>query len=229
MPASASVVNRPAFVTWIAAAWEESDSMAGEARRRDPDRRARLLEAAVAAFAARGFHATTTRDIAAAAGMSPAAIYVHHESKEELLYQISRSGHESVLEQLRAAIATADDPAAQLVAAMRAFVRHHATRHTVARIVNYELAALSDEHLREIRQLRRAITAELRAVVDRGVAEKVFDTPDPRMATTVLLSLGVDIARWHRANHPVSPARLADFYADVALRVVGYRPADRSE
>jgi AcrR family transcriptional regulator len=202
--------------------------MAGEARRREPDRRARLLEAAVAAFAARGFHGTTTRDIAAAAGMSPAAIYVHHESKEELLYQISRSGHEAVLNRLRAAIATADDPAAQLAAAMRAFATHHAQSHTVARIINYELAALSDEHLREIKQLRRAITAELRAIVDRGVAEKVFDTPDPRMATTVLLSLGVDISRWYREDHPVSAADLGEFYADVALRVVGYRPTDRA-
>ncbi|MBX6750017.1 MAG: TetR family transcriptional regulator [Micromonosporaceae bacterium] len=195
--------------------------MAGEARRRDPDRRQRLLEAAVAAFAARGFHGTSTRDIAAAAGMSPAAIYVHHESKEELLYQISRSGHEAVLDRLRAAIATAEDPAAQLVAAMRAFATHHARAHTVARIVNYELAALSEEHRREISRLRRAITAELRAVVDRGVAAGIFDTPDPRMATTVLLSLGVDISRWYQENHPLTAEQLGEFYADVALRVVG--------
>jgi AcrR family transcriptional regulator len=36
--------------------------------------RARLVEAAIAAFAEKGFHGTTTRDIAAAAGMSPAAL-----------------------------------------------------------------------------------------------------------------------------------------------------------
>ena len=54
--------------------------------------RARLLAAAVTAFAERGYHATTTRDIAAAAGMSPAALYVHHASKEELLYEIARRG-----------------------------------------------------------------------------------------------------------------------------------------
>lgn len=197
--------------------------MAGEARRREVSRRSRLLDAAVAAFAARGFHGTTTRDIAAAAGMSPAAIYVHHESKEELLYQISRAGHETVLERVQAAIATADDPAAQLTAAMRAFATHHATAHTVARIINYELAALSDEHRREISHLRWAITEQLRGIVDRGVAVGVFDTPDPRMTTTVLLSLGVDISRWYHESHPLTPSEVGDFYADVALRVVGYR------
>ena len=54
--------------------------------------RARLLDAATAAFAEKGFHGTTTRDIATAAGMSSAALYVHHKSKEELLYLISRTG-----------------------------------------------------------------------------------------------------------------------------------------
>ena len=200
------------------------------------DRRTRLLDAAIAAFAARGFHGTTTRDIAAAAGMSPAAIYVHHESKEELLFQISRAGHEQTLSLLRTAIGGtefaaprtgawlgAEDPAAQLAAAVRAFATHHATAHTVARIVNYELAALSEPHLREIMQLRRAITRELRALVDRGVAAGVFDTPDPRMATTVLLSLGVDLSRWYRDGLALTPEQVGDFYADIALRIVGHR------
>jgi AcrR family transcriptional regulator len=50
------------------------------------------LDAAVNAFAEKGFHGTTTRDIADAIGRSPAAIYVHHRSKEELLYLISKEG-----------------------------------------------------------------------------------------------------------------------------------------
>ena len=48
-------------------------------------------------FAAKGFHGTTTRDIASGAGMSPAALYVHHRSKEEMLYGISRAGHDRTL------------------------------------------------------------------------------------------------------------------------------------
>src|SRR4051794_6434574 len=54
----------------------------------------RLLMGAVDAFAERGYHATTTRDIASRAGMSPAALYVHYRSKEELLFQLIRIGHQ---------------------------------------------------------------------------------------------------------------------------------------
>src|SRR5690606_14470443 len=76
--------------------------------------RARLVEAAVTAFAERGFHGTSTRDIAAAAGMSPAAVYVHHRSKEDLLYLISRVGHDDTVAVIRQAADSTDDPAARL-------------------------------------------------------------------------------------------------------------------
>jgi AcrR family transcriptional regulator len=199
--------------------------MTGTADRSRADgTRERLLEAAVAAFAERGFHGTTTRDIASAAGMSPAAVYVHHKSKEELLHLISRTGHEQTLQLVRTAIASESDPARQLAAVMRTFAVHHARAHTSARIVNYELAALSDDALREIKQLRRAITGEIRALVERGVQVGAFDTPNPSMAATALLSLGIDIARWYRDEGAWSPEEIGDFYADLALRMVGGPP-----
>ena len=63
----------------------------------------RLLTGAVDAFAERGFQATTTRDIASRAGMSPAALYVHYPSKERLLFEISLYGHRAALDVLRSA------------------------------------------------------------------------------------------------------------------------------
>lgn len=183
--------------------------------------RARLLEAAVQAFAAKGFHGTTTRDIAAAAGMSPAAVYVHHRSKEELLYLISRDGHRRTLDIVRAAIASADRPAEQLAEAARQFGAHHAEGHTWARIVNYELAALSPEHLDEVRGLRIAIETEVRDVIDAGIAAGEFDVRDAGMATTAVLSLGIDIARWYREDGRWTPADIGDHMAELALRMVG--------
>jgi AcrR family transcriptional regulator len=185
--------------------------------------RARLFDAAIAAFAEKGFHGTTTRDVAAAAGMSPAALYVHHRSKEELLYLISRSGHEHTLAMVQDVIASSDDPATALRKVIHDFVVHHARDHTSARIVNYELAALTPEHFAEIRDLRRRIEGAIRELVERGVAAGVFDTPDPRMAGVALLSLGIDIARWYREEGRWSPEDIGDHYADMALRMVGAR------
>ncbi|WP_436700019.1 TetR family transcriptional regulator [Nocardioides sp. BYT-33-1] len=187
--------------------------------------RARLLEAAVTAFAEKGFHGTTTRDIAGAAGMSPAAVYVHHRSKEELLFLISREGHQQALDVVRAARASSANPVEQAAAAGRAFAEFHAHHHTVARILNYELSALSEEHRAEIDELRTGIDRELRALVRDGVAAGVFDTPDPALAATALASMGIDIARWYREDGEWSPTQIGDYYADLALRLVGATPA----
>ncbi len=186
-----------------------------------PDARSRLVAAAVESFAAKGFHGTTTRDIAAAAGMSPAALYVHHRSKEDLLYLISRTGHERSLQLVRDAISTSKDPVEQLLAVVRGFTTHHAFSHTSARIVNYELAALSPAHLREIAGIRRAIEQEMRQVVEAGVARDLFTTSNPRMTALALLSLGIDVARWYRDEGEWRPEEVAEHYCELALRVVG--------
>lgn len=179
------------------------------------------MAAAVESFAAKGFHGTTTRDIASAAGMSPAALYVHHRSKEDLLHRISRAGHDRTLALVQEAVASSGDPREQLLAVVHAFVVHHAEGHTGARIVNYELAALSPEHLEEIAAIRRNIEAEVRGVVERGVAAGTFTTSDPHMTALALLSLGIDVARWYRDEGAWTPTQIADHYCELALRVVG--------
>ena len=189
--------------------------------RQEPDARQRLIDAAIASFAAKGFHGTTTRDIASGAGMSPAALYVHHRSKEDLLHRISRSGHDRTLALVREAAASSDDPREQLLAVVHAFVVHHAEDHTGARIVNYELAALSPAHLDEIAGIRRDIEQEMRALVERGVAAGVFHTGSPHMTALALLSLGIDVARWYRDEGEWTPEQIADHYCTLAQRIVG--------
>lgn len=185
------------------------------------DARTRLGEAAVEAFAARGFHGTTTRDISTAAGMSPAALYVHHRSKEELLFEIARIGHQRVLDLIRAAVARSEDPVQQLGDLVEDFVRDHALAHTGARVINYELSALSEEHLAEILTIRHEFDLVIRDVIDRGVAAGVFSTPDPRMTALAILSLGIDVARWYRDGGRWTPDQVAAHYRLLALRMVG--------
>lgn len=189
--------------------------------RQEPDARQRLIDAAIASFAAKGFHGTTTRDIASGAGMSPAALYVHHRSKEDLLHRISRSGHDRTLALVREAMASSEEPREQLLAVVRTFVVHHAEDHTGARIVNYELAALSPEHLEEIAGIRRDIEQEMRDLVERGVATGVFHTGNPHMTALALLSLGIDVARWYRDEGVWTPEEIADHYCTLAQRMVG--------
>ncbi|OLZ57991.1 TetR family transcriptional regulator [Streptomyces amritsarensis] len=189
-----------------------------------PDAARRLLVAAVDAFAERGYHATTTRDIAGRAGMSPAALYIHYKTKEELLHRISRIGHDKALDILTTA---ADGPgcaAERLDAAVRSFVRWHAAHHTTARVVQYELDALAPEHRSEIVALRRQSDAAVRRILTEGVASGEFDVPDVAGTTLAVLSLCIDVARWFSAAGRRTPDEVGALYADLVLRMVGARP-----
>ena len=67
------------------------------------DTRERLLRAAAAVFAERGYDGTRVADIAAAAGVSNGALYAHFDSKAELLVQALRTHGRRLLAELFAA------------------------------------------------------------------------------------------------------------------------------
>lgn len=182
--------------------------------------RARLLDAAREAFATKGFDATTTRDIAAAAGMSPAAVYIHHRSKEDLLYQIALDGHHRVLALVQEGAATSDDPREQLPAIVHRWVDHHLRERTMARIVNYEIASLTPEHRAEIDALRDKAISAVGRIVQAGKRQGVFRTKRPDLATAAILSLAVDTSRWYQETPRWTPKTISDYYADLALVIV---------
>lgn len=185
-----------------------------------PEAARRLLVAAVEAFAERGYHATTTRDIASR-GMSPAALYIHYKTKEELLHRISRIGHDKALEILRAA-ADGDGTAAERLAdAVHSFVRWHAERHTTARVVQYELDALGPEHRAEIVELRRQSDGAVRRIIDEGVAAGEFVVPDVAGDHGRGALLCIDVSRWFNTQGRRTPDEVGALYADLVLRMVG--------
>ncbi|MCX4607624.1 TetR/AcrR family transcriptional regulator [Streptomyces sp. RLB3-17] len=186
-----------------------------------PDAARRLLVAAVEAFAERGYHATTTRDIAGRAGMSPAALYIHYKTKEELLHRISRIGHDKALDIVRGAAQGDGSAAERLTDAVRSFVRWHAGQHTTARVVQYELEALGPEARAEIVALRRQTDAAVRGIIADGVAAGDFDVPDVPGTTLAVLSLCIDVARWFNVDGPRTPDEVGALYADLVLRMVG--------
>ena len=111
------------------------------ARPKDPDRtdatRAQLRSGAITAFGERGFHGATIKDIATEAGLSTAAIYLHHPTKEDVLYQISWDGHRATVDVIRAALARRGEPADQLDEVVHDFTLFHARGHQMSRIINY--------------------------------------------------------------------------------------------
>jgi AcrR family transcriptional regulator len=188
------------------------DSQRGEVARS-------LLTSGVRCFASSGFHATTTRDITAAVGLSPGALYVHFPSKEHLLFEIIWTGHVRSLEILTEA-EVGENAVSYLRSLVARFVAWHAHHHVAGRVSQYELAALTPGHYAEILQLRRQSTDIFRQAVNRGIDEGTFTAVDVHRVVRAILSLGVDLVRWYRTGGADSPEQLGEFYADLALGMV---------
>ncbi|MDX2167040.1 MAG: CerR family C-terminal domain-containing protein [Deltaproteobacteria bacterium] len=62
--------------------------------------RQRVIDAASALFAERGFHATTVRDIARRAGVNLAAAHYHFGSKDTLYLEVMRTQFDAVMQSL---------------------------------------------------------------------------------------------------------------------------------
>ncbi len=183
----------------------------------------RLFAAAAESFADKGFHATTTRDIASRAGLSPAGVYVHFASKEDLLFHLSRDGHQEALALVTGAAAGAPDPASALAAVMARFSAWHAENYAIARVVQHEFPHLSAEHQAEVLALRKRIDHAVRDVLRAGQRAQVFtldDVPDTALA---LLSIVVDVARWYTPALHRTPAQIGATNAALGLRLVGHQ------
>jgi AcrR family transcriptional regulator len=185
--------------------------------------RERLINAAVEAFAEKGFNGTTTRDIAARAGMSPAAVYVHHDSKESLLFTVSLEGHRSALDVIQRAAASETDPVERLRTMIYQFSLWHADHSRVGRIVQYEYHALTPEHRAEVATLRRSIERTMQDALADGVDQGVLDVDDVPGTAFSLLSLGVDLVRWFEPGGSRSGHELATLHAELAIRMASRR------
>jgi AcrR family transcriptional regulator len=187
----------------------------------NPPSSRRLLAAALDCFAERGYHATTTRQIATRAGLSPGAVYVHFPSKAELLYRISLTGHMSALAAFDGAL---DDdvtnPIDRIDHIVRAFAGWHARHHRLARVVQYELDSIPPERRREIVRLRARFQARVERELANGVREGVFAPIDVEGSALAILSLCIDIARWYGPSSRRTPAALGGLYADFVCRAL---------
>jgi AcrR family transcriptional regulator len=187
-----------------------------------------MFLAAAAAFSERGFHGTTTRDIAAGAGMSPAALYVHFGSKEDVLYKIARSALDLTVDMVSAEANRPAPPSSRLQAVVRVLTIWHAYHSPVARVVLYQLDALTPGHRAEVTGKQREVNRIVQQILADGAEAGDFDVTDTAGAATAVLSLCLDVVRWYRPGQRRAPEEIGELNAAAALRIAGAPPAAAS-
>jgi AcrR family transcriptional regulator len=189
------------------------------ARRRDPDRRQRILDAAAGLVAARGYHEVGMTDIGAAAGITGSAIYRHFDGKSDVLVTM----FERVIDDLSARAARTAESGADPLSALRALIRGQlrfvVDDRAVAQVYYQEIANLPAEDSQRLRRKQRLYLEEWvhqLAVLRPGAS-------DAELHARVHAAIGAiqSVLRYHSG---LAAEQLEDLIADTAeLILVGMR------
>lgn len=184
-----------------------------------------LIAAAVQNFTARGYHGTSMRDIAGAAGVTVASIYHHFASKQEILQQVMVATMTDLLEATRrsveeAVVAGRDTPTGKLDALVDAWLIFHTTRQAEALIGASELRSLDEDGRARVVGLRDEQESLVRSIVDEGVAQGVFATSYPREAARAIIEMGYSVSSWYRLGGELTPEEMSVRYRELARGTV---------
>ncbi len=198
--------------------------MAAPTRRRltAEERRAGILDAALAVFSARGYHPSSIDDIAREAGISKALIYEHFDSKQGLYADLLERNANELFERLAAALADVEveSGAARLATGLDAFFafveeRRDAWRILFRDVADPETAAVLDRILEQVTGVVAALIAQ-----DPGVRRVDQDDPQGeraiRLLAQMLVGAAQSVANWWADHREVPRDQIVEMVMDFA-------------
>ena len=134
-------------------------------------RRTQVVDAAVHLFISKGFHKTTTREIAKAAGFSIGTLYEYVNSKYDVLYLVCQAIHSEMEQRLRQRLRYGVNGARDLKAAIAVYftVCDQMSDHIL--LIYQETKSLPAESRRFVLEHELRITGVFKELLARGVAD----------------------------------------------------------
>ncbi len=205
---------------------DRSDPPRASPRPLRSDRRAksaRLLEVAARLFHAKGYSATSIRDLAKALGLETASLYHYMDSKEALLYEIARRCQERMLDAVEPVVASPKPALEKLREFVTVHVRGMLQDRDAYAVLLSEMKSLSGPRRAALVRLRDAYEERLVRLLEEGQAQGVVRSDVPaRTLRLALLNLLNWTLYWYRPEGPLSPEALAELLTSVFLD--GVRP-----
>jgi AcrR family transcriptional regulator len=199
--------------------WQVTNS--GLTRLPREQRRAQLLEAASAVFAARGYHTASMDDIANAAEISKPVLYQHFDSKLELYLALLDGACEQLVDVLGQALASTGDNAERVVATMNAFYELVSSQQPGFRLI-FESDVVGESAVAErIWQVNNRLADQIAEMI---AADTGLGWEQAKLLGISLVGIGTVSARyWVTAGQPVPSAEASELVGNLAWRgISGY-------
>ena len=196
------------------------------ARKRVGNKRERITAAAGRLFGERGYHNTTTAEIAEAAGVAAGTIYIYFESKEELLVAVFEEFLSMHMDRLRAAVAAERDPVEKIRTLLRQGFQLMEDNPESAKIFLSQLRQSTEMIKMVAKRSSRAYLDIIESILAEGVRNGVCREVDIHIAATMIFGcFQMVVYDWVASDGSYSLVGKADEAARFVLEGIGCRPA----
>ena len=181
-------------------------------------RKTQIDHTATALFRARGYAATSMRELATALGLEAGSLYSHIKSKEEILHRVCFGLAAAFFAGFEEATADAAAPVAtQLRLAIEAHVQVLTRDGAASAVFLHEWRHLSEPARTEFLALRDQYEAGFRTLIARGLNTGELHAPDAAFAALTLLASLNWLPTWYRPDGKLSPDEIAHRLAEQLL------------
>ncbi len=133
------------------------------------EQRREAIRAAAAVFAEKGFHGSSTRDIAERMGIKQGSLYYYFKSKQEALGEVCLYGIEDYVHRMDT-IAAGDQPfEAKLLATVVSHLSSYRERNEALKVYNDERLYLPKEKRKTLKQLGSSYRQKLEGIFEAGM------------------------------------------------------------
>jgi AcrR family transcriptional regulator len=185
------------------------------------ERRAAILDSALAVFAERGYHASSIDDIAREGGVSKALIYEHFDSKQKLYEELLEQHAGELFERLAAAMEEAGDTgAARLASGLDAFYRFVEERRVAWRMLFRE--ASDPEMVAVLERIVAQVTGVVAALIAQDPGARSSDVDEAareegiEMIAQMLVGSVQSLSNWWADHQEVPRERILEMTMDYA-------------
>jgi len=180
-------------------------------------RREQIIQTAARLFRAKGFMASSMRDIAAELGIEAASLYSHIKSKDEILETICFR----MAEQFLVAIDEVNDIYFNAEEKLRKIVKMHVRLLTgdlnASTVFLHEWRHLPQNRIKEFKEIRNRYESGFRSIIILGIEEHIFETVHEKFAVLTILSTLNWITEWYKPDGSMSADEIAENLSDFIL------------
>lgn len=183
-----------------------------------------IVRAASEAFFEHGYNDCTVDMIAEKLSGTKAIVYYYFADKRSILEEIFRRALNEAQELIRQAIDEGSDPRAKLAAFARLYGGWVIDNQRVVGVIWREERSLSLEARDSVALGRKAMDDLVALIIREGVSKGQFDVDDVRTTARAISGMISYTYSWWRSGHRLSREDIIEYYAGVALRIVGAAP-----